>query len=974
MTDLRGAGPAPAAVRLTVSVPYRLGRPSSRDAGTVGRDAELAELHGAVRGAAGHAGGLLFVTGESGTGKSRILDEAAEYASARGLLVLRGRCSPSSGAYRPVAQAILAAGWTLAEPELRRYRSALSAILPSAPFGGPALPVPDPELAIGEGLLAAAELHSSGSGAVLLIEDAQDADAATISLVGYLADRLPATGLLVIASIRIESAEPVDHGRFGPLLAHRAARVLPLGPLSPDAVADLAGRLAGGPALPARVVRMLQENAAGLPLLVEELVQSLLRSGSLHGDARGWQVAEDLELAVPAGLATLVGRRFGDFSPAVGELVEAAAVLGTAVDWRLLAVVSDAQLTEVEQALRVAVTAGLLEPDPASVGGLRWRHALVREAVLARVQPPRRAALAEAAAAAEWESARTATVAEARESALAQSAGFRQAAGQPHQASAVYCELARSAAARGAVGSAIGWLDRAAALGPLNPRQEIERVHLLTLTGRASAALDAGAALVHRLGGPDHADLCLELARAAVTVARWPLALEYVERSGRAGRAAAADAIAADALFGAGDIDGARALAERAVDTAGEDPMSACVALEVLGRCAARSDPEAGEAAFRRAALLAADSGLIPQRISALLGVAIMELTRLELSPALVEVGELAVDAGMLVVAVSVDVLLADSRMMIDGPAAARPVAEACAQLAARIGLGELAATALSLAAHESAAQGRTGDLAAILSAAQEAAPESTWLPVLVHFTRAMEPLLADDLAAARDLFDAGAALAEGQPSGAPLAHWGLWALVRALLDDRADAAIDRVRDSPAATRGVNRAAVLFAEAVQHGRAGRADAAAAAFAEADLLLPTQHWWRRLLRLLALHAAVADGWGEPVPLLRADLATFEAGGDALLARTARDLLRRAGVSVRRGRGDSTVPPALRAVGVTSREVEVLDLLTSGSTNADIAGRLFLSVRTVDHHVASLLAKTGTANRSELAALRRSAAGS
>ena len=114
----------------------------------------------------------------------------------------------------------------------------------------------------------------------------------------------------------------------------------------------------------------------------------------------------------------------------------------------------------------------------------------------------------------------------------------------------------------------------------------------------------------------------------------------------------------------------------------------------------------------------------------------------------------------------------------------------------------------------------------------------------------------------------------------------------------------------------------------------------------------------------LAAAVADGWGDPVPALRADLAEHERTGATALARTARDLLRRAGAPTRRGRGDSAVPPRLRALGVTSREMDVLALVADGLTNAQVAERLYLSVRTVETHVASLLAKTGAASRAEL----------
>jgi DNA-binding NarL/FixJ family response regulator len=116
--------------------------------------------------------------------------------------------------------------------------------------------------------------------------------------------------------------------------------------------------------------------------------------------------------------------------------------------------------------------------------------------------------------------------------------------------------------------------------------------------------------------------------------------------------------------------------------------------------------------------------------------------------------------------------------------------------------------------------------------------------------------------------------------------------------------------------------------------------------------------------VALDSAVVDGWADPVPVLRASLVEHEQAGEEALARVARDLLRRAGAPTRRGRGDSSVPAALAALGVTSREADVLALLVEGATNAEIAGRLFLSRRTVETHVAHLLQKTSSATRTEL----------
>jgi DNA-binding CsgD family transcriptional regulator len=161
----------------------------------------------------------------------------------------------------------------------------------------------------------------------------------------------------------------------------------------------------------------------------------------------------------------------------------------------------------------------------------------------------------------------------------------------------------------------------------------------------------------------------------------------------------------------------------------------------------------------------------------------------------------------------------------------------------------------------------------------------------------------------------------------------------------------------------VNRAALGYASAVTLGRAGLVVEAGERFAAADAEFDGYDFWRRLLRAPVLTAAVEDGWGDPVPLLRADL-TVNENESPPLARIGRDLLRRAGAPTRRGRGSSIVPAHLRSLGVTSREMDVLRLVADGLTNAEIAARLFLSRRTVETHVAHLLTKTGARDRAQL----------
>jgi len=112
-----------------------------------------------------------------------------------------------------------------------------------------------------------------------------------------------------------------------------------------------------------------------------------------------------------------------------------------------------------------------------------------------------------------------------------------------------------------------------------------------------------------------------------------------------------------------------------------------------------------------------------------------------------------------------------------------------------------------------------------------------------------------------------------------------------------------------------------------------------------------------------HAAALAESPEPGDLLAA-LGILDELGAAPLATGVRGRLRALGTPrIPRGpRGETRVNPA----GLTARQVEVLRLLGLGYTNAQIASQLVVSVRTVDSHVAAVLAKLGAASRREAAA--------
>jgi DNA-binding NarL/FixJ family response regulator len=123
-----------------------------------------------------------------------------------------------------------------------------------------------------------------------------------------------------------------------------------------------------------------------------------------------------------------------------------------------------------------------------------------------------------------------------------------------------------------------------------------------------------------------------------------------------------------------------------------------------------------------------------------------------------------------------------------------------------------------------------------------------------------------------------------------------------------------------------------------------------------------------LALLRVIAANVLGGANAARWLREALDIYESCGiGPNVTDRVRRLLREAGGAVpRRKRTSLALPESLRRRGVTAREAEVLRLLGEGAPNAVIAQRLYLSVRTVESHVSSLLRKLDVENRSQLVA--------
>jgi DNA-binding CsgD family transcriptional regulator len=396
----------------------------------------------------------------------------------------------------------------------------------------------------------------------------------------------------------------------------------------------------------------------------------------------------------------------------------------------------------------------------------------------------------------------------------------------------------------------------------------------------------------------------------------------------------------------------------------------ACEALDVAARCARSRSLDDAADALLRALRHAESSDLALWRLRALNELGTVDMLRAADGSRLRRAHDEALRLGSLDIAVGIAVNIAALHAMrgeLDETAAAAEQAEADALT---LGLGPLAAAANVMRALSDGFLGRRDAMERRLARAEQLAPDDADLRAFAWGAgRGMCALVREE----RD--DAIAALRRAVQTSAPVGSLdtgrGPLLLVLAASGDKTDEHLSAAIDTATPGAGWSELWVGYGHAAVVGHTGNGAAAAGLFTAAEPGAHRHPLFRAIgLRLLA-EAALRDGWGEPVDWLRQAEATFVAGGQDRIASACRRLLTQTGApAVRRRGADRALPAILLRQGVTAREAEVLELIGERLGNKDIAARLFLSPRTVEKHVASLLIKLDAPDRGRLGEVARS----
>ena len=313
-----------------------------------------------VRATAARGSAAIVVRGESGIGKTRLVEEVARAARDDGFRT-------ATGSTREYANAPYAA----VEESLQRLGIAIDA---ATGDDGAADAKTRRFNAIAEAVAAAAA--DAGRGLLVVVEDLHWADVGTLELLRFLAGSLAGERVTIVVTYRPDEIES-DSARARSIVAlERDADAVVMLDALPSAQIDrlLASVVRDGErAVAPEVLAQIRDLSDGRPLFAEELLRGVFER--LDRDVRA-------EPSVPTSIRVTVRERFGSLSESDRTVLLHAAVAGRRFSARFVAALAEQEPLSVYAALRRARDLQLVVEQPDDEGdAFAFRHALTREAI-----------------------------------------------------------------------------------------------------------------------------------------------------------------------------------------------------------------------------------------------------------------------------------------------------------------------------------------------------------------------------------------------------------------------------------------------------------------------------------------------------------------------------------------------------------------------------------------------------------------
>ncbi len=370
----------------------------------VGRTAEVQELREHLDRMLSGEGRLVLISGEPGIGKTRLAEELAVYAHLRGAWVLRGHCYEQDVGvpYLPFMETLRQL-FHLSGPglmtQLGERADDLARLLPEASRGRPAAPALAPEDerirvfdAVTQWVSAASHLHPL----VFALDDLHWADRASLRLLHHLARNIRGDRVLILGTYRemeLDLEHPLNDA-ISQMNRERLFYRLPLRRLSEEDTRSLLSGLFDDE-VSRELAAAVYRETEGNPFFIEEVVKALVEEGKIYREGGRWQRRLKIEeLEIPQSVKAVIGRRVQKAGEACRRVLTIAAVIGREFDPAVLVKVSQLEEDAVLDALDEAIRLQLIRETRVGRGtGYTFEHALIRQTLYEGLNVRRRARL-----------------------------------------------------------------------------------------------------------------------------------------------------------------------------------------------------------------------------------------------------------------------------------------------------------------------------------------------------------------------------------------------------------------------------------------------------------------------------------------------------------------------------------------------------------------------------------------------------
>jgi predicted ATPase/DNA-binding CsgD family transcriptional regulator len=344
---------------------------------------------------------VVFVSGEPGIGKSRLLQEIAIRAEKVGALVLRGEASEAEGMppYLPFLQAL--GSYIRATPpeQLREQAGSiapvLATILPELSvalgelLGSYPLPADQARLRLFEAIGMFLASLASTAPLVLLLDDLQWADPTSLDLLRHVARQQSTARFLILGAYRAGelASSPALERTLLDLNRARLLTSLSVGPLVEEDMATFAAAYLGLP-VDQGVAGLLHLHSEGNPFFAEELLRAWLETGALSATKGLFTLTGELPSVLPSSIVGVVHERLSRLPETTVASLHTAALIGRTFDIAFLAEVLGQDAEAVEESLLAAVRMELIRPGLQDT--FTFSHDKVRECLYTEVTSLRR--------------------------------------------------------------------------------------------------------------------------------------------------------------------------------------------------------------------------------------------------------------------------------------------------------------------------------------------------------------------------------------------------------------------------------------------------------------------------------------------------------------------------------------------------------------------------------------------------------